>query len=159
MPKNETKVKLIKRIRFISERYKSPSFEPHVTLMSGFTGDQKDLLEKIEELSNMVKPFEVVFKEINFLDEFFRSVFIRVEFNDRLLEARKTSLRYFQCQEQNYIPHLGLAYGDFNLLVKHRMVEEVGDLPNGFFANEIFLAHNNEIELSWEVIEGFKLGA
>ena len=48
MPNKETYDTFQKIIHDLSHTYDTPTFEPHVTLVTGLSGDENDLVEKID---------------------------------------------------------------------------------------------------------------
>lgn len=159
MPEESLKNQLSRIINALSEKYGGPTFEPHVTLVSGFLGKERILLKKAKALSNKIKPFEVIFDKVTYLNEFFRSIFLEVKLTDVLQNAKELACKEFDDYRTDYLPHMSLAYGNYNLSTKLQMVGEIGIIPDGFWADKIFLAHNNEIDLKWKVIRDFKLNS
>ena len=88
---------------------------------------------------------------------FFRSLFIEIKFNEELKSARNTAAKEFRWKDKNYIPHLSLMYGDYDNQVKKDIIKTIGTLPRYLKVNKIHLAHNDEINFKWKVIESFKI--
>ena len=59
--------------------------------------------------------------------------------------------------KNDYIPHLSLVYGDYDTKEKEHMISNIKIIPDRFLVDHIFLAHNDEINLKWEVIRGYQL--
>ena len=157
MPRDSLKLHISKVINTISEEHGGPIFEPHVTLVGGFLGKEIDLVKKAETLSKTVSSFNVIFNKLNYLDEFFRSFFWEVKFTDELKSARNIACKEFDCYETDYLPHMSLVYGNYDLSTKLQMAKKIDKIPGGFLADKIFLANNNEIDLRWEIIDCFDL--
>jgi 2'-5' RNA ligase len=157
MPEDSVKEELKNIIHSFSNNYGGPKFEPHVTLVSSFLGSEKELLQKTEMLSKEIKPFEIFFDGITYLDEFFRALFLKVKITTKLKIARDFICRKLDYNDYDYIPHLSLAFGDYNKKEKQKMISAIKSLPNGFSVDSIYLAHNDEINLKWKVIQEFSL--
>jgi len=157
MPSGNKKDQFSKMINAISHKYGGPLFDPHVTLVSGFLGNEVDLLKDTQELSRKISSFEIIFEKISYLDEYFRSIFFDVKYTDELKEARNIACKKTTCSESNYRPHMSLTYGNYNLSTKLKMVSEIDEIPNGFLTDKIFLAYNDEVNLHWEIIDYFDL--
>ena len=157
MPEGNVKDQLINVIHLLSTEFGSPNFDPHVTLVSSLLGNEKELLQKTEIISKKIKPFEIFFEGIAFLNEFFRSLFLKVNSNSKLQKARNISCYNLNWYDHDYIPHLSLAYGDYNKKEKQKMISSIKLLPDGFSVDHIFLAHNDEVNLKWKVIQSFPL--
>ena len=159
IPEGNIKDRLSELIKALAEEYGGPLYEPHITLISSFLGDEEELLQRTEKLSVKIAPFSVKLTGIKYLNEFFRSFFLDVKFAEDLNNARTAGLELFTCNENEYRAHMSLAYGDFTVSQKEKMKKSLSQLPKEFSVNKIFLAHNNENDLRWRVIQGFSLNA
>ena len=157
MPKGNTRLQLRNKIHKISEKYAGPIFEPHITLVGGFFGKEIDLVKKAKTLSTLIRPFNVIFDKVNYSDEFFLSFFLKMKFTDGMKLARNIACKEFNYYENDYLPHMSLAYGNYDKSIKLQMAEEIDEIPDGFLADKIFLTYNNEIDLRWEIINCFDL--
>ena len=158
MPEDSVREELKNIIHSFSNNFGGPKFEPHVTLVSSFLGHEKGLLQKTEMISKKIKPFKIFFDGILHLDEYFRTLFLKVKFSSQLQEARDITGNELNWNDQDYTPHLSLTYGKYGVREKEKMISTLDSLPDCFFVNKIFLAQNDEIRLKWNVIRGFKLG-
>ncbi len=157
MPEGSVREKLQKIIYSLSSNFRGPKIMPHVTLVSSFLGHEKDLLQKTEMLSKRITRFKIFFGRIDTLQEFFRSIFLEVKFTVELKKTRDIICNRLNWFDNDYFPHLSLAYGDYNKKEKQKMISTINILPDGFSVDHIFLAHNDEINLKWKVIQGFPL--
>jgi len=158
MPQGSVQDQLKNVIHSFNTDFGSPIFEPHVTLVSSFLGNKKDLLQKTENISKEIKPFVIFFDGIAYLPENFRALFLKVNFSLKLKTSRNIACENLRWKDMGYLPHLSLAYGNYSVKVKEKMVSTLDSLPAHFLANKIFLAHNDEILLKWTIIQGFELG-
>jgi len=157
MPEGNAYVQLKSAINSLSTDFGGPTFEPHVTLVSSFLGSEEKLLQGIKMIAKKIEPFEIFFGGITYLDKFFRSLFLKVKFSLKLQKARDIACDELSYNNNNFMPHSSLAYGDYNNKEKEKMISIINSIPNHFFVNKIFLAHNDEINLKWKVIQGFPL--
>ena len=118
MPEGNVKYQLKKAIYMLSTDFDGPIFTPHVTLVSSFLGSEKELLQKTEIISKKIKPFEISFGDIEYSDNFFRSLFLKIKVNTKLKTARDIACKELNWNENDYMPHLSLVYGDYNRKVK-----------------------------------------
>ena len=157
MPEGSINNQLTNEIQSLHSDFGSPKFKPHVTLLSSFLGVEKELLDKTKLISKKIKPFKIIFGALGNSDDFFQSLYLKVEVTKELKSARKVAFKNFDCDSKSYPFHLSLAYGNYTLAEKEKMISSLNRLPDSFLVNKIFLAHNDEINLRWRVIEGFKL--
>ena len=85
------------------------------------------------------------------------ALYLKVILDNNLQKARNIALKELSENKTDYIPHLSLAYGNYDINKKMNMIIEISDLPDVLFVDKIYLAHNDEINLKWEIIEKFPL--
>ena len=157
MPEGNVRKQLFDKILDLNQQFGGPIFEPHVTLVSSFIGNQNELVKKTLTISKRISPFEIEFHKIGFCNEFFFSVFLEVKNTAAFKNAKKIARSGLKINIRSVQPHLSLAYGDYDPLLKKEMIMQVGNFPSGFNVTSIYLAHNNEYELKWKIIEEFKI--
>jgi 2'-5' RNA ligase len=157
MPENPVKKQIQKKINYLGSDFNGPIFEPHVTLIGGVLGDEKMLIEKTRKISRNIQPFKIIFDDIHYLNEFFRSLFIKIKYNKDLVASRKAASKELGFIEEYYLPHLSLIYGDYTIKQKEKMISSFGSVSDSFEVNNIYLAHNDELNLKWRVIMSFPL--
>ena len=157
MPDGGAKKFFQKTINKLSENYRAPAFEPHITLIGGFLGIEKDLLIKTELLARQIKSFKLSIKNIGISNQFFQSLFLKVQLSKDLYNARKLSCIKLGLTIEGYEPHLSLLYGKYTTNEKRKMFSIIDNYPKSFIVNKIYLAHNNEINFKWKVLKGFPL--
>ena len=157
MPAKEQKVLLENKIKTLANQHGGPKFDPHVTLLSSFFDDESTLLYKTKNLSKKIRSFEIIFDQVRYLNEFFRSLFIEIKFSEELKSVRSTAAKEFGWKDKNYIPHLSLMYGHYSNQTKIDIIKRMGRLPRVLTVKKIYLAHNDEINFKWKVIESFNI--
>jgi putative hydrolase of the HAD superfamily len=111
----------------LSREYAAPAFEPHVTLASGIVGPARQVASKMAELARRIPPFTVRLTEIDFLDEYFRCLFVRVATTHPIMMANKAAREVFSLEQQPvFMPHLSLLYADLPSGVKEKIVASLG---------------------------------
>ena len=157
MPEGNIKDQLKNTIYSLSTDFGGPIFEPHITLVSSVLGSEKELVQKTEIISKKIKPFEILFGRIAYLNNFFRSLFLTVKVSIELKLARDIACKELNWNDKDYIPHLSLTYGDYSKKEKEKMISTLDIFPDGFLVDYIFFAYNDEINLKWKVIQAFPL--
>ena len=160
IPEDETYNKLNKIIIDLAKNYTNIEFTPHFTLLGGFIGELDNLDIKSKNLSKNISPFDLVFDELFFLNEFFRFLFIKIRTDSQLKDVRLLATKEFGFSDSNYLPHLSLAYGNFSKAIIEEMSVYASEKLkgiDGFFVNSIHLAHNDEINYKWNIIESYRL--
>jgi len=158
MPEGATYTLTDGYIARLSDAYNLPKFEPHVTLLGGISAPQTSTLRT---LARSLPPFHIhLSSQPGFLEEYFRCLFLKADETPVLLETFARASQLFGYQGRPYFPHLSLAYGDLPLETKHKMIRELGDIPEiEFEARQISLVYAS-IEMpisSWKVVERFPM--
>jgi len=122
MPQGEIYRYLSEIIFRLSKKYNLPYFEPHVTLLGGIEGSEKEILQKTEELARIIAPHEIRLTEIDFLDEYFRALFVEADKIRKVMNANREAQRMFGFNS-DYMPHMSLVYGDIKKNVKKEMID------------------------------------
>lgn len=100
-------------IQDLARRHNTPVFEPHVTLAAG-PCEAEGLGEKVSELASRLQPFPVKLERVDYLDDYFRCLFLRVESSKHLENATRQARKTLDLPPRRpYQPHLSLMYGHF----------------------------------------------
>ena len=142
-------------IRKISLKYGGPIFHPHITVIGGFQGDQKNLIKKTFKFAESIDCLKIIFNGIGYHNDIFYPLFLKVLLTEELLRVRKIAEDNFKLFLGNYNPHLSLTYGNYEDHQKLEMLDVIKEVPACFIANKICLAKNNERKLKWEIIDSF----
>ncbi len=159
MPKGEVKENLGNLIKELSIHYLTPAFESHVTLIGNLVGSKLDVLAKTESLSNLIKPYQINLTTIDFLPDYFRSLFIHVQQNPEVMNANKEARKIFnQEQDPLYQPHLSLMYGDLDQSIKKDIIKLIGNKRElSFLVDKLYLYSTDGELKNWYSIQSFPL--
>jgi 2'-5' RNA ligase len=142
----------------LSKMFDLPKFEPHVTVLAGIPDPD---LSTLRDLTRGLPPFRIrLASQAEYLDEFFRCLFLRADKTPALMEAFSKVSLSFGYEGPPYFPHLSLAYGDLLVETKHEMIRTLGDIPEiEFEARQLSLVMaSSKIPISsWRVIEHIPL--
>ena len=86
---------LRERIKKLSEKYNTPIFEPHVTLLGGLQHGETELTQLTDTLAGALHPFDVVLTRAGFGDTFYQSIFVHAQKTSELVDARSTAEKLF----------------------------------------------------------------
>lgn len=117
------------RISWLSREYSTPRFDPHVTLLSGITGQEQEIRSKFVLSASSLKPIRVELGDIAYLDEYFRCLFIRVVPSGPIIKAHQAARETFEMRSESaYMPHLSLVYGRLRLETKKKISADLSSL-------------------------------
>ncbi|EKD91448.1 MAG: hypothetical protein ACD_30C00005G0016 [uncultured bacterium] len=134
VPSGDVKKKLEGVILDLSQKYNSPVFEPHMTLLGDISVDEKSVLEKAKILTSKIKPFTVELGEISFSTTYFQSVFVRIKSNAELMNANLAAKEIFGVDNNVFMPHISLLYGDYDMELREKVAKEI-KLPSNLSFN------------------------
>lgn len=137
VPPPDLKKYLDEIILKLSEKYKSPEFETHMTLLGPINSDKKTMLQKAKKFASETKIFSLEIGEISFSTTYFQSVFIKVKSSAELLEANLKAKKIFQMDNNVFMPHISLIYGNHEMKLREQIASEI-ELPK----NKHFQAEN-----------------
>ena len=115
------------------------------------------MLTKTVRLVDMINPIQINFNGIDYYNEFFYSLFLKIILTENLLNVHNISKNIFKHYQGNYKPHLSLAYGNYKKREKKEMLDIIGPTPVWYFAKKLCLAKNDEKTLNWEIIKSFNI--
>jgi len=122
-PFGETAFKLKERIKKLAERYDTPIFEPHITLVSDLHQSRTELIQLTDTLAGAMSQFTVELAGIGFRDHYYQALFYHVKNTPDFKSAHKTAGRFFGYNsDEGYFPHLSLLYGNINRVEKRKLL-------------------------------------
>jgi 2'-5' RNA ligase len=159
-PDGEARRILSDLISSLSEKLRSPRFPPHVTLIGSLHGSPQALKRKSSELAVGLKPYRINLGRVEYLDEYFRSLFIRVEETEDVLRANALAREIFNARTNSkYFPHLSILYGNFSASEKEAIIQELGkEFKMSFEVKSLQLVDTSDKPESWSVLEEFAFG-
>jgi 2'-5' RNA ligase len=161
MPKDDVSNYLYNLIFQLSKKYSKPNFEPHITLIGELAGSEKDIISKTSQLAAVVKPYKVMLTKVEYLDEYFRCLFIKVKETDDVMNANSIARKIFnRNQDPKYEPHLSLMYGKLSIKTKEKIIGEIGnEFYISFEAKSIHLFLTNGEPRDWHRIKEITLNS
>lgn len=159
-PTGQVYDRLAEMIRQLSEQYRAPVFEPHITLLGGLAGNRESLVLRTTQLAKLIQPNIVTLTTVDYLDEYFRCLFVSVEKTKWLADANIGARKLFHREgTPEFMPHLSLMYGNFPPTTKQRIIIEIGStLATSFEVTSLHLWSTNGAPLEWYEVQEFFLG-
>ena len=162
IPEGETYRELKRLIESLSRKYSTPPFEPHITVLGRVLGSDSELFSKSSQVGSLIRPFHVALKTVDYLDEYFRCLFIRAGKSREIIDLHTTAKRMFTIQDtKSYMPHVSLIYGSLPADVKKKIISDIGnDFPDAVEVRSIHLisASVDTDPRDWYSVREFPLG-
>ncbi len=159
MPEGDIYPKGAKLIESIVKRYKTPFFEPHVTLLGEILGDEHEIIEKSEKLASEFKHLTITLESIDYQDYFFRALYVKAQKSDPLLQLHKDAKEIFKMNEvPEYMPHMSLLYGTLSSDEKKHILSSIKIPFTEFTVKRIHLYRTTGEVSSWYKLYEFPFG-
>lgn len=158
VPKGKVYEELSSLITRLSNKYNTPNFEPHVTLIGGFDISKKDAISKTTELAKNLKSYIIKINNPVYLHEYYKSLFLKVEKTKEVLEAHVLARKIFNDKrDYEYFPHLSLMYGNSSNNIKEKIISEIKQINLEFKANQIHLFSTAKGPKNWYKVKTYNL--
>jgi len=142
-----------------SERYESPDFVPHVTLVGGIERPENVLLEKVQELAGNSDCLEIRFSGSHFSTTRHQCNYLLIDPTVELLEMHEDLTESLDLDGGMYVPHLSLLYSNIGVNERAELDDEIQgrSLPSGFKCSRIVVYDTSGEEEDWKMVEEFRL--
>ncbi len=159
MPAAETYDQLARVIFDLSQKYGTPVFEPHVTLLANIPKSQDDAAAHCQRLATILEPYSIQLTKLDQLDEYYRCLFVRVRETDAVVKAHWRACDIFGIPcGRLFMPHLSLLYGEFQKATKREIIANLGDSWNlEFYVDRFHLIDGRGGPTEWRKLGEFAL--
>lgn len=131
-PAQDDLVFLEKIVRDLSERFNSPVFEPHITLVPDMNRSAEELLPQAISLTIGRKPLELLIENVTGSEAYFRSFYAALEKAPALMRLKQDTLEISgDASLQSFMPHVSLAYGVDDSTLKHAEIQRLAKELSG----------------------------
>ena len=145
-------------INKIAERWGCPAFEPHVTLLGHILGEEEKIIESAQEVAREIGQFEADFVWAGGTDRYFKCVFVKVERSRELERANELALKRFRMKaEEEYMPHMSLAYGEMEEQRRKEIMSSLPDLSGRYAFDRLVVCRSTGKVSDWKYIADFRL--
>jgi 2'-5' RNA ligase len=127
IPGGEVRRQLARTIRDLSRQYSTPLFAPHITLVSNIVAPAREVTAKTAQLTKSLRPLRLRLTCLDFCDEYFRCLFVKVARTSALARAHQRARKVFDLRgRRDFLPHVSLVYGDLPLATKRKIALSLG---------------------------------
>ena len=151
-PFGDAAFELKQRIKNLSERFGTPIFEPHVTLLSGLRRGETELTQLTDTLAGSLNPFEIELTEAGYRDDYYQALFIHVKKTPAFITAQETAEKLFGCEtDETYRPHISLMYGNIKKEEKEKVLSTMSRMsPISFPVHSLLLLQTEGEVEDWK---------
>ncbi len=139
IPDEKDEKELAKIIEDLAERYNSPVFIPHLTLLGNTMINFEDLKSIVDEVFEDKKPFTIKKTRLNQSEQFFKTVFIEFELDENLKNFFELlSIKADKRNTEKFKPHISLIYKIMPKDEKLRIIKNL-DVKSNFTINCVYI--------------------
>lgn len=156
-------IKLQGLIADLGRRFQAPIFETHITLLGDIQATSEDIITQVNELATKISPYKVTLDFIDYTDNLYQSLVIRILASKEVIDANKKARDMFNRHEGTlYVPHISIIYKTaMDNETKKSLIKEIGDQFKGaeFLVDSIVISEQTEsgrIE-DWKIAGEVKL--
>jgi hypothetical protein len=146
-------------INQFSSELSSPNFLPHITLIAGLDGNEDELIKRFDNFFHL-HSFEVKCNGIAYSDEFYRSLYIKVEKDETLKNLFEFASRIFDVNLdfEKFLPHISLLYSFAKEDLKKRLIaEHLQKYPEKILITRIAFWKTKGLPADWKMLKMFEL--
>jgi len=123
---------LVEIVRDLSQRFNSPVFEPHATLVPDMNCSAEELLPQVISLAIGRKPIDLLIEDVTGSEAYFRSFYAALEKTPPLMRLKQDSLEISsEASLQSFMPHISLAYGIDDSTLKQTEIQRLAKELSG----------------------------
>ncbi|HEY0756881.1 MAG TPA: 2'-5' RNA ligase family protein [Ktedonobacteraceae bacterium] len=128
MPGGAVEQKFSQLIVQLAQRYASPVFPPHITLLGSIEAHEQEIVRQAQDLASLIHSFSVQLTNVAFTPAYYQALFVKVDPSAEIVAAYQQVSKLFPANQQTaYMPHLSLLYGDLSIAIKQKIIEEIGE--------------------------------
>lgn len=146
-------------ISTLSQEFKAPVFEPHITLYTNIPTLTDELFYKISVLAALTNTFDVSINDFQTSTNYFKSLFVTIENKSILTELQQEVQNLFVDANYEFEPHLSLLYSDdAEETSKQSTIATIkAEFANTFKAMQIAIVTTKGDVNDWKILETFDL--
>lgn len=152
-PGNEVYYILRRIIVSLSEEFRAPLFEPHITVAGEIMKPEIDIRNMMDKVTEKRGAMTLYLTETGFQDSVYQSLYVHIATNEALLALRDRCLTELKINHKPYMPHVSLIYKKLATEQKQRIIERVGKHFDLFFIpDKLYLMKTTGRPENWKEV-------
>ncbi|HET6278420.1 MAG TPA: 2'-5' RNA ligase family protein, partial [Candidatus Polarisedimenticolia bacterium] len=128
IPCGDQAQRLAETIERLGRDHGGPRFDPHLTLLGGLEGAEERFVAATERLAASLRPITLQLRGVEFGDERYRCLYLRVARRGDLMAAHREALHLFgRSSDPSFMPHLSLFYGSLSPASRTRIAATLAE--------------------------------
>ena len=134
----------------------SPEFKIHLTLAGPFYEIDRSSIDGIRIYCSQNSPIELKLFKYDYQEKFFQSFFVAVSQSQEFNDLRNAMFKInHQEPTQQFLPHISLAYGDYEKTVKENLITSLPCLKNSLTIDKVSIVEIDGNITLWKTLECF----
>src|SRR5262249_4930462 len=122
----------------LSREYSTSYFVPHVTILGAILRTESEMVAATEALAAELRPYSINLNAVDYLHNFYNSLFVRVDRTSGVQNSFRRALEIFQVENlSTYDPHLSLMYSLLSDKTKQQIIQDIQGYPKNFVADRL----------------------
>ena len=139
---------------------RGPEFKIHLTLAGPFNEINPSSIDGIRTYCSQNFPIEVKLFKYDYQEKFFQSFFIAVSQSKELNDMRNLMFKInHQKPSHPYLPHISLAYGNYEKEAKGNLITSLPQLKNSIAIDKVSIVDIDEDIKLWKTSECFSFSS
>ena len=143
----------------LAKEYDAPTFEPHLTVLAEIDSNIEEIEEKLNKLNFKYSELQLETENFSFSTTYFQSVLIRIKPTAQLLELNLELKQIFNMENNLFMPHISLLYGDYSMEVRESIVNRLESMNLNFSVDRLIVTPSTPNPKNWthDLIVPFKI--
>ena len=144
----------------VQRELRGPEFKIHLTLAGPFNEINPSSINGIRTYCSQNSPIQVKLFKYDYQEKFFQSFFIAVSQSKELNDLRNSIFKInHQKPSHPYLPHISLAYGDYEKATKENLITSLPWLKNSIAIDKVSIIEVEEDINLWKASECFSFSS
>ena len=140
----------------VQSKLRGPKFKIHLTLAGPFDEIDQSSIDEIRTYCSQNSPIELKLIKYDYQEKFFQSFFVVVSQSKKLNDLRNAMFKInHQEPSKQFLPHISLAYGDYEKTVKENLIASLPCLKTSLLINKVSIVEIGENITLWNASECF----
>lgn len=158
MPDAATAARAQSIIDGLSAGLSAPRFVPHVTLVGSMLEGEDELIRISGGIAGRTRAITAEFESVGRLEDYFRSLFIRLVKSKELQAANDIANRALGREvDIRYMPHMSLLYSNIANKEKEGLIRKLPDISGGLVLERVELWRTTGRVAEWGRVAEFRL--
>ena len=137
----------------VQSKLRGPEFKIHLTLAGPFDQIDQSSIDGIRIYCSQNSPIELKLFKYDYQEKFFQSFFVAVSQSQEFNDLRNAMFKInHQEPTQQFLPHISLAYGDYEKTVKENLITSLPCLKNSLTIDKVSIVEIDEKITLWKTL-------